>query len=106
MQLDREPTLFVAGEAAFVFEAVELASMLNPDLVVMRLSTNDEVSAGDAARLLKEVVPACRIVLVSSNQTELDEARASTEIDELVLLSDARSVVPAAKRAMDHADLS
>lgn len=102
MQIGREASLSVAGEAAFVFEAVELASLLRPALVVMRLSANDEVTAADAARLLKEVAPACRIVLVSSNQTELDEA--GSAVDELVMLSDARSVVPAAKRALARAE--
>jgi len=62
--IDEQEDLQVVGEAANGVEAVELAQRLQPDIVVLdvEMPVMDGIAA---ARLLRESLPACRVVMLT-----------------------------------------
>ncbi len=62
--LEAEPDIHVVGTAATGSEAVQNASRLAPDVVVMDISM-PSLNGIEAARQLREVAPECRVVILS-----------------------------------------
>jgi DNA-binding NarL/FixJ family response regulator len=73
--LDGEPDVQVVGEAASADEAVTVARALRPQVVLMdlRMPGGDGVDA--TARILREV-PAARVVVLTTYETDTDILRA------------------------------
>ncbi len=59
-----ESDFTVVGTASSGSEALRLARLLRPDLVIMDYRM-PEMDGIDAARLIKETVPSCRVVVLS-----------------------------------------
>lgn len=64
MQLALDPDLNVIGEACCGEEALELASMLGPDLILMDLNMPGMGGLAATERLLRQA-PGCRIVILT-----------------------------------------
>lgn len=62
--LQQSADISVVGEAADGREAVQLAQELKPDVVIMDI-TMRELNGIEAARLLRELCPATRVVMLS-----------------------------------------
>jgi DNA-binding NarL/FixJ family response regulator len=73
--LDGEPDLRVVGEAASVGEAVAAARALRPQVVLMDLRMPDGDGVDATARILREV-PAARVVVLTTYETDTDILRA------------------------------
>jgi DNA-binding NarL/FixJ family response regulator len=72
-RLEAEPGMAVVGEARDGKEAVELARELQPDVVVIDGSM-PLMSGVDALPLIREVAPGCRIVFMSAQHGQLEQA--------------------------------
>ncbi|HEY3744001.1 MAG TPA: response regulator, partial [Bryobacteraceae bacterium] len=68
--IESRPDWKICGEAANGRVAVEKAKHLNPDLIVMDVSM-PEMNGLDAARLIRQDSPHCRILIVSQNDPDL-----------------------------------
>ena len=104
-QLDREPELSVRGTAETLDEGLELARQLCPDIIVFHQPETDSISALEAARLLREAVPTCQLVLVSQQEAQLEQAQEAGDLDACVMLSGATSVVRGVRRILDRPEL-
>lgn len=71
MLLDTEDDIVVVGEASDGAEAVQLATDLLPDIVLMDVRM-PRVSGIDACAELKELVPSARIVMLTVSEEEAD----------------------------------
>lgn len=69
MVLQSEPDIELVGEAGRGDEAVQLASALRPDVVIMDISLPD-ISGIEATRQIKERVPACRVIGLTMHEEE------------------------------------
>lgn len=69
--LSQEPGMYVVGEAADGVEAVELAAILQPDVVLMdvRMPGGGGI---EACALIKEVVPAANVIMLTMSEDEND----------------------------------
>ena len=68
MLLQQSADIRVVGEAADGREAVQLAQELKPDVVIMDI-TMRELNGVEAARLLRELCPATRVVMLSMHSS-------------------------------------
>lgn len=69
--IDSEPDLRVVGEAGSAFQAVEAAARTAPDVVILDSGLDSGLHAGDPIRtigLLRERVPACRVLVLASEE--------------------------------------
>jgi len=66
--LQQSADIRVVGEAADGREAVQLAQELKPDVVIMDI-TMRELNGVEAARLLRELCPAIRVVMLSMHSS-------------------------------------
>ncbi|HEU4430457.1 MAG TPA: response regulator transcription factor [Myxococcota bacterium] len=64
--LERDETVLVVGEAASGREAVELATTLAPDVVVMDVAMK-ELNGIDATRQIRAACPAVKVIALSSH---------------------------------------
>ena len=73
--IDGQPDLSVIGEAENGLQAVELARSLQPDLVVLDVDM-PVMNGVEAVRLIREQVPAAKVVMltVSENEDDLFDA--------------------------------
>jgi DNA-binding NarL/FixJ family response regulator len=97
---DVAPSVQVCGEAANGKEALEKAPELHPDLIVLDLSM-PVMNSLDAARVLKQQMPAVPLIMFSeySNAFSEQEAR-SAGISALVSKSEHVSVVVEKARSL------
>lgn len=75
--LDNEPDLAVVGECANGRELVEMVARLSPSVAVVDIAM-PELNGMDAARRLKEVAPATRVIMLSRHT---DQAYVSAALD-------------------------
>jgi PAS domain S-box-containing protein len=68
--IESRPGWKVCGEAADGKEAVKKAQELGPDIAVLDVSMPG-MSGLDAARLIRQETPACQILIISQNDSEL-----------------------------------
>lgn len=70
-----EPDLLVVGEASTGTEALRLAQLLRPDVVLMDVGM-PEMDGIAATAALRGVVPNCAVVILSIHDDALTQARA------------------------------
>jgi DNA-binding NarL/FixJ family response regulator len=75
--LQKEPELEITGKAFDGLEAIEKAEQLQPDLVLLDIGL-PKLNGIEAARLIREVSPASKILVVSENRSP-DVARKALE---------------------------
>jgi DNA-binding NarL/FixJ family response regulator len=73
--IDDQDGLRVVGEAGDADAGVALVARLRPDVVVLDLGMHG-LGPLEAIGLIREVVPACRVVVFSASEAELQEQRA------------------------------
>jgi two-component system, NarL family, invasion response regulator UvrY len=73
--IDDQDGLRVVGEAGDADAGVALVARLRPDVVVLDLGMHG-LGALEAIGLIREVVPACRVVVFSASESEAQEQRA------------------------------
>jgi DNA-binding NarL/FixJ family response regulator len=85
----------VCGEAATGREAVELAGVLKPDLVVLDL-TMPELNGLDAARQILAKTPEARVLILTMHQAEaLTREALASGADACVVKSDIQHLIAA-----------
>lgn len=84
--LDREPDFTVVGEAESGREAVRMAIMLKPDIVLMDIQMETETAGIDATRLIHESLPDTKIIILTihSDDEMLFQAYSSGAMDYIV----------------------
>jgi len=100
--LQKEPELQVIGEVSDGLEAVRKAEELRPDLILLDIGL-PTLNGIEAARRIRKVSPASRIIFVSENRsTDIAEEALSTGASGYVVKSDARSdLLPAVKAVLE-----
>ena len=71
-----QPNLVVVGEASSAAEAVQTADVLRPDVVVMDLQLGSGGDGISATRAIVERGLPCRVLILTTYDTDLDIARA------------------------------
>ena len=96
--LQRQPELQIIGDVSDGLEAVQQAQQLQPDLILLDIGL-PTLNGIEAARRIREVSPASRIVFVSENRSlDIVEKALSTGAGGYVVKSDAASeLLPAVK---------
>jgi DNA-binding NarL/FixJ family response regulator len=74
--IESHPDWKVCGEAANGKEAVRKAAALRPDVAVLDVSM-PEMNGLDAARLIRQEIPSCKVLIVSQNEGRLMEKAAA-----------------------------
>jgi two-component system response regulator NreC len=69
MLLDDEADIEICGEAASAFEALQMNSKLEPDVILMDIGLPD-MSGIDATREIKRVRPDCAVVALTIHEDE------------------------------------
>ena len=100
--LQRMPECQIIGEALDGITAVQKAKELQPDLVFMDIGL-PQLNGIEAARQIREFVPACKILFVSENRTpEIAEEALNTGGGGYVVKSDAGcELLPAIKAVLE-----
>ncbi|HYG24989.1 MAG TPA: response regulator transcription factor [Verrucomicrobiae bacterium] len=86
--IQSEPDLVVVGEAADGRDVVELYRQLQPDIVLMDLRLGPEFSGVEAIIALRKEFPACRVIVVTTYDTDEDIYRAIQSGAQSYLLKD------------------
>ena len=75
--IDAQPDLRVVAQVADAAEAPALAERLNPALVLMDVCTENDSNGIVAARRIKEMLPACRVLVMTGmpEVTFVEQAR-------------------------------
>jgi len=99
--LQKQPELQVTGEASDGLEAVHQAQELQPDLILLDIGL-PSLNGIEAARRIRQVSPASRILFVSENRsTDIVEQALNTGASGYVMKSDANSeLLPAIKAVL------
>ena len=74
--IESNPDWKVCAEASDGREAVQKATALRPDIAVLDVSM-PEMNGLDAARLIRQEIPGCKILMVSQNEAKLMEKAAA-----------------------------
>jgi len=100
--LRKQAELQVIGEATDGLQAVQQARELLPDLILLDIGL-PSLNGIEAARRIREVSPASKILFVSENRSpDIAEAALSTGADGYVVKSDAAGeLLPAVKAVLD-----
>lgn len=64
--LEQNPTLRIVAQAADGLEAVQMTADLKPDLVLLDIGL-PLLNGFDAARLIRKLAPACKIIFISQD---------------------------------------
>ena len=99
--LQKQPDLEVSGQASDGLEAIEQAQELQPDLILLDIGL-PTINGIEAARRIREVSPASKILFVSETPSaEIAEEALNTGAGGFVLKSDAASdLLPAIKAVL------
>jgi len=99
--LETQPELEVSGQVSDGLEAVQLAEELQPDLVLLDIGL-PTINGIEAARRIREVSPASKILFVSENRSpDVAEEALNTGASGYVLKSDAAGeLLPAIKAVL------
>jgi len=89
---DREPDFQVCALAENGREAIEAASRLRPDLIVLD-RTMPVMSGVDAARVLKNILPRVPMIMYCATPEECTEATKSGGVAAMVSKSESASVL-------------
>lgn len=93
--------LQVIGEASDGQEAVRKAEELQPDLILLDIGL-PALNGIEAARRIREVSPASKIIFVSENRSaDIAEEALSTGANAYVVKSDASELLPAVKEVLE-----
>jgi DNA-binding NarL/FixJ family response regulator len=100
--LQKQTELQVIGEVSDGLEAVQQAEELQPDLILLDIGL-PTLNGIEAARRIRKVSPASRILFVSENRSaDIAEEALSTGASGYVVKSDARSeLLPAVKAVLE-----
>jgi DNA-binding NarL/FixJ family response regulator len=100
--LQKHSELQVIGEASDGPEAIEKAKALQPDLILLDIGL-PTLNGIEAARRIREVSPASKILFVSENRsTDIAEEALNTGAGGYVVKSDAQSdLLPAIKAVLE-----
>ena len=100
--LQKQTELQVIGEVSDGLEAVQQAEELQPDLILLDIGL-PTLNGIEAARRIRKVSPACRILFVSENRSaDIAEEALSTGASGYVVKSDAASeLLPAVKAVLE-----
>ena len=99
-ELQKQSNLQAIGEVADGLEAVQLAEELQPDLILLDIGL-PTIDGIEAARRIREVSPASRILFVSETRSvEIAEEALNTGAGGYVLKSDAGNELLAAIKAV------
>jgi len=100
--LQKQPELQVIGEVSDGLEAVQKAEELQPDLVLLDIGL-PTLNGIEAARRIRKVSPASRILFVSENRSaDIAEEALSTGASGYVVKSDTGSeLLPAVKAVLE-----
>ncbi len=84
--LDREPDLEVVGEAESGRMCVDLARICRPDIILMDIQMETETAGIDAAAVIHETMPECKIIILTihSDDEMLFRAYSSGVMDFIV----------------------
>jgi DNA-binding NarL/FixJ family response regulator len=98
--LQKQPELQVIGEVSDGLEAVQQAEDLQPDLILLDIGL-PTLNGIEAARRIRKVSPASRILFVSENRSaDIAEEALNTGASGYVVKSDAASELPRAVNAV------
>lgn len=95
-----QPDFIVEGEATNAADAIVLARMIAPDLIVLDNRLDGEMTGMAAAAPLKEAAPGCRIILFSASEELREAALGSVDIDAFVMKTDVRVLVARAREVL------
>ena len=100
--LQTQPELEISGQVSDGLDAVQQAQELQPDLILLDIGL-PTISGIEAARRIREVSPASKILFVSENRSpEIAEEALNTGAGGYVLKSDAASeLLPAIKAVLE-----
>jgi DNA-binding NarL/FixJ family response regulator len=100
--LHKETELQVVGKVSDGLQAVQMAQELQPDLILLDIGL-PKLNGIEAARRIREVSPASKIVFVSENRSaDVAEEALSTGAGGYVVKSDAASeLLPAIKAVLE-----
>jgi len=100
--LQKQPELQVIGEVSDGLEAVQKAEELQPDLILLDIGL-PTLNGIEAARRIRKVSPASRILFVSENRSaDIAEEALSTGASGYVVKSDTGSeLLPAVKAVLE-----
>jgi DNA-binding NarL/FixJ family response regulator len=100
--LQKQPELQVIGEVSDGLEAVHQAEELQPDLILLDIGL-PTLNGIEAARRIRKVSPASRILFVSENRSaDIAEEALSTGASGYAVKSDAESeLLPAVKAVLE-----
>jgi DNA-binding NarL/FixJ family response regulator len=100
-KLQKQPGYQVAGEVSDGLEAIRKAQELQPDLIILDIGLPN-LNGIEAARQIRRVTPASRILFMSENRSpEIVERALKTGAGGYVVKSDAaRELVPAVKAVL------
>jgi DNA-binding NarL/FixJ family response regulator len=98
--IQKQPELQVIGQVSDGLEAVQQAQQLQPDLILLDIGL-PTLNGIEAARRIREVSPASKILFVSENRSvDVAEEALSTGAGGYVVKSDARSELSPAIKAV------
>ena len=99
--LQKQPELQVIGEVSDGLEAVQKAQELQPDLVLLDIGL-PTLNGIEAARRIREVSPASKILFISENRSiDIVREALSTGARGYILKSDAAELLPAVKAVLE-----
>ena len=99
-QFKRESDFEVCGEAANGKEAIEKARELHPDLIVLDLSM-PVMNGLDAARVLKQLMPALPIIMFTSySDSSMEHVIRQVGISDLVSKSQPAAILVSKARSL------
>jgi len=70
-QIEKDPQMTVAGEAATYRDAVKIAEKEQPDIILLDLNLGDESGMGLLPELSK-VAPESRVIIVTGSRDDLE----------------------------------
>ena len=94
--LSKEPGWEICGEASDAAQALQKASELNPDLVLLDISMPDG-SGLDAARRIRQEIPQIKILMMSHHD--------ATQFERSAIESGADGCIDKARLALDLVDM-